>query len=159
MKDIVDRELEARLRALPPVPVPEGLRDRVLAAARSHRAGKAWTTPRQRLWLTACAAALLLIFVGEGVVSNVQRTRLVTLSGSMRPAASRPDDQNALLAEVLGGGAVPRLEAAALGSPEPRGATGRRGPEPRIHFGSSVSEDPEIEFFMEGSHDSPKNLH
>ncbi len=159
MNDIDDREIERRLRTVPTAPIPEGLRDRVLASARSYRTPRAWTTSRQRLWLATGAALLLLVFAADAFVSRAQRSRLVALSGSTRPVPPRSAEQNGLLAEVLGGVVVSRLEAAALGGPEPRGAKARRGPEPRVRLTSSLSENLENELLLEESHDSPKNLH
>ncbi len=142
MNDIDDREIERRLRAVPPAPIPEGLGDRVLAAARSHRAAKAWTTPRQRLWLAAGAVVLLFVFAADAYVSRAQRTRLFALSGSSRPVTPRPEDQNGILAEVIGKGVIPRLEA------------------PRIRtIPPAVSEALAIEELTEESHDSQKSLH
>ena len=111
MKDTVPKGFERWLRSVTLKPSPPDLRHKVLKAAAEYRERKAWTTPLLRRCFAACAAVLLVVFVADGLVSRAQRDRFIALAGGPRPAPMQPDDDRALLTEVLGESTTPEMLA------------------------------------------------
>jgi len=111
MKDTVPKGFERWLRSVTLKPSPPDLRHKVLTAAAEYRERKAWTTPLLRRCFAACAVVLMAVFIADGVVSKAQRMQFIALAGGPRPAPVRPDDEGALLAEVIGDAMTPMMLA------------------------------------------------
>lgn len=148
MKDTVPKGFERWLRSVTLKPSPPDLRHKVLTAAAEYRERKAWTTPLLRRCFAACAVVLMAVFIADGLISRAQRDRLVALAGGPRPAATRSDDESALLAEALGDAVSPRIMAQEMGQ--------RRKRVIRITANESLLQ---IERLVEDADESPKNLH
>ena len=148
MNRIEYHEIERRLRDIPLASAPRDLRVRALDAARRHKAAKSWTSPRQRRWLAALAAVLLVVFVTDSLASHAQRVHLAALLDLTRPIPLKVDQQDPLLAEIIGDSTVPRLEAGS-----------GRAQMPRRVLGPSRLSNHDIEHLMEDPYDNPKNLH
>ncbi len=141
-------DIERSLRSVTLKAAPPELREKVLRAAAKRREETAWTTPLLRRCLVACAIVLLVVFVADGLISRTQKDRFIALTGGPRPAASRSDDESALLAEALGGTVSPGIMAQEMGE--------RRKRVIRI----TAKEDLlQIERLMEDGNESQKNLH
>jgi len=148
MKDTVPKGFERWLRSVTLKPSPPDLRHKVLKAAAEYRERKAWTTPLLRRCFTACAVVLMAVFIADGLVSRAQRMQLIALAGGPRPTPIQPDDEGALLAEVLGGAVNPRMMAQETA--ESRRRTIRK----------TASDDLlQIERLTEDAHESPEDLH
>jgi hypothetical protein len=96
------RDIEERLKEIKLKPVPPGLKDKVLEAAREHKEESAWTTPLLRWCLAGCAALLAVVFITDGLVSHAQQNRLQALFDGSRTTPRLTEDGSRMLAEVLG---------------------------------------------------------
>ncbi len=148
MKDTVPKGFERWLRSVTLKPSPPELRGKILKAAAEYREREAWTTPLLRRWLAACAVLLLVVSVADGLISRMQRNRLIALGGGPRPALVRQDDEGALLAEALGGAVAGKLVAMEK-------AAGRR----RSVRRPEADEIRELELLKEGADEGQKDLY
>ncbi len=97
-----ERKLERTLASLAPIPAPQGLRERVLDAARKERQERAWTTPLLRACLAGCGVILIAVFALDGAASGKQASRLQALLDGNRISGSASDTEWASVAKDLG---------------------------------------------------------
>ncbi len=142
------RDIEGLLGSVKLKAAPPELREKVLRAAAKRREETAWTTPLLRQCMVACAALLLVVSIADGLMSRTQRDRLIALGGGPRPSVARPDDEAAVLAEVLGNTAASELVAMETAAGRRRSVRRPQGDEIR-----------QIELLMEGTDESQKDLH
>ena len=148
MKDAISKGFERWLRSVTLKPSPPELRGKILKAAADYRERKTWTTPLLRRWLAVCAAVVLVVSVADWLLSGAQRSRLIALGGGPRPSPIRPDDEAAVLAEVLEGTISPKMLV--------RETTGIR----RRPARKPVNDDlVQLELLMEETHESQKSPH
>jgi hypothetical protein len=94
-------DIEAEMGKLAPVPVPQGLRQRVQDRARQYR-GKALLSPRMRVAAVACSVLIVALLAADPFLSRQEAGLSAAIVGvrvQPGPSGETPD----VLAEVLGG--------------------------------------------------------
>ena len=97
-----DELMENRLRSLPLKPVPGGLREKILGAAKAERSKRAWTTPRLRAGLAGTAALLAAAVLFSALSDRSHTARLRALMDGHRTVQTETERAWALDAEDLG---------------------------------------------------------
>ena len=98
----VDAQTENRLRSLPLKPMPDGLREKILTAAKAERSSRAWTTPFLRAALTGTAAVLAAVVLFSALSDRSQTARLQALADGHRTVQAELEHAWALEMENLG---------------------------------------------------------
>jgi len=101
MKEDEQRDIEKYLRSFTLRPAPRGLRSRILTAAAKEKASPA-LTPFFRKCFAGCAAALIVIFAADALVSRLESRRIEALWGKRPPVEVEKDGEVSALAEIIG---------------------------------------------------------
>ena len=94
-------DIEVELGKLAPVPVPQGLRQRVQDRARLFR-GKALLSPGMRIAAVTCSVLIVVLLAADPLLDRHEATRLASLIDT-RLQSGPSGETPAVLAEVLGG--------------------------------------------------------
>ena len=93
-------DIEAELGKLAPVPVPQGLRQRVQDRARLFR-GKALLSPGMRIAAVTCSVLIVVLPAADPFLNRQEAARLASIV-DVRAQPGPAGEPSAVLAEVLG---------------------------------------------------------